>query len=215
MGERWTEDRETAVHEAGHAVVAFMLGRPFTRITVAPGDLAKSNLGQVEHRPPTGTWYRPDIEVTTRVRGFIEQHVMICLAGAETSELWYQRIGDAPPDAEEHLSLGALHDMQCAVDLASYVADGEPGETGAFIEWLRLRLRNLVEARGPLYWALVDALADAVMERGSLSWRQARLVLEKAQADVLRGSVATHPVFARTVADHERVQRRAQTMESG
>src|SRR4051794_25702935 len=104
--ETYTDLRRTAIHEAGHGVMAYLVGRPFTTITVLPDDDA---LGYVQHAPP-GDWFRPDIEVTQRVRHRAEQHIMIGLAGAETEQRWVCNADDAPADWEHHLEVGARHD---------------------------------------------------------------------------------------------------------
>ena len=193
------EERSTAVHEAGHAVMAYLLGRPFTSISVVPDGDA---LGQVSHALP-GAWFRPDVEVTARVRNRIEDHVMISLAGAEAESAWYARQPDAPPGWEEHVSDGADHDMRAALDLADYVCGGSVPEVEAYVEWLRHRVLNFT-GRGPSFdvaefmpeapafvvdhyrggddrfWAMVEALADAVQAAGSLSWRRARAVMHDA-----------------------------------
>jgi hypothetical protein len=194
VAEIYTYERRTAVHEAGHAVMAYVVGRPFTTITVVADD---DSYGRVHCALP-GDWFQPDIKFTSRIRTRIEDHVMIALAGAETEEHWVTRTQGAPDDWEDHLKVGAAHDMSTAWDLASY-ACGSAEETTAYIEWLRQRVLNRVgrldggisENEHPdvaararygneRFWALVGALADAVTAAGTLRWRQARDVLKAA-----------------------------------
>lgn len=104
--------------------------------------------------------------------------------------------------------------MQTAIDLSWYVCDGAE-ETSAYIEWLRQRVLNRVGrldadisenehpevARGTRYgneqfWALVEALADAVEMAGTLQWRQARNVLQAADRQRLATQMASHAVFS-------------------
>jgi hypothetical protein len=185
VAEIYTAERRVAVHEAGHAVMAYLVGRPFTTITVVADD---DSYGRVHCALP-GDWFQPDIKFTSRVRTRIEDHVMIALAGAETEGHWIARSQDAPDDWEDHLKVGAAHDMSTAWDLASY-ACGSAEETTAYIEWLRQRVLNKVgrwntEGEAPTrgndrFWRLVNVLADAVVAAGTLRWRQARNVLQTA-----------------------------------
>jgi hypothetical protein len=198
MGETYSPERSTAIHEAGHAVLAYLLGRRFTEISVVP-DEDNGNLGSVRHAPPGGDWLHPDIEPNGRVRNWLEREIMICLAGAETEAAWLRRITDAPDDWEDRVSTGASHDMENAMHFGFHMCDGSVPELEAYLEWLRQRVlrwtgRRLserevghpkavvrrIEDDDPRFWALVTALADAVQEAGTLTWRKARTVLRQA-----------------------------------
>jgi len=191
--------RRVAIHEAGHAVMAYLLGRPFTSISIEADD---ESLGRVCHRLP-GSWFRPDIEITARARNMIEDRVMILLAGTETERAWTQRQPDAPEGWEQDADDGAEHDLHAAMDVASYVSDGDVPELEAYFEWLRQRVLGYtgrgagfdVAAITPdppaflvrhyregndRFWVLVTALADAVQTAGSLSWPRSRDVLRDA-----------------------------------
>jgi hypothetical protein len=185
VAEVYTDERRTAVHEAGHAVMAYLVRRPFTVISVLADD---DSYGRVQHALP-GDWFQPDIEVTRRVRTRIEHHVMILLAGAEAEGHWVAQSQGAPVDWEDHLKVGAAHDWSAAALLADY-ACGSVEEASAYIEWLRQRVLNKVgrwntEGEDPTrgndrFWRLVNVLADAVVAAGTLRWRQARNVLQTA-----------------------------------
>lgn len=174
--------------------MAYLVQRPFQTITVVPdGNI----LGGVSHAVP-GEWFRPDIEVTGRVRNLIEDHVMICLAGVETQARWAARQDDVPADLEDQLRVGAAHDLNSAVGLALPVG-GSTEETEAYIEWLRQRVLNYV-GRGDAdgderFWRLVYGLADAVQVAGTLRWRQARDVLRTADQQSMAAGLAAHSVF--------------------
>jgi hypothetical protein len=202
------DQASTAIHEAGHAVMAYLLNRPFVTISVLPdGD----SLGRVQHAPPRGDWFRPDIEVNGRIQRRIEDHVMISLAGAETERHWFARADDRPGDWEDLVRDGAHHDMQASVHLASYVCGGSPEETSAYIEWLRQRVLNFVgridaevdEREHPdiartirfgndRFWCLTHALAAEVQQAGTLRWRQARDVLRAADRQLLDEQLHAH-----------------------
>jgi hypothetical protein len=84
MGRNQKALRNTPVHEAGHAVEAFMLGIPFRSVTIKA---AAESLGRIMfHKWPK--WAVPDtVEYNDRrARGWFEQRTQIALAGqiAET-----------------------------------------------------------------------------------------------------------------------------------
>lgn len=212
----YTPQRATAIHESGHAVMAYLLGRPFTSISVVEdGD----SLGRV-HSDPPGEWFRPDIEVNARTRTLIEDRVMICLAGAAAEEAWAVLQPDAPDGWRDEVNRAAAHDYSAAIDLASYVTDGDVPELEAYVEWLRQRVLGNT-GRGPdfdvtafspgapafvvshyregskRFWTLVSALAEAATEAGELTWRNARAILRA--ADTL--TIPASSPFAETTTD--------------
>ena len=170
--------RRTAIHESGHAVVAYLLGRPFVEISIIQTD---DSFGRVSHTLPT--WFQPDIDVSCRTRKLIEQHVMVLLAGPEVEAAWCVR-NDVPEEP-----LGYRHDLTMAVDLAEYGCGSVP-TTEAYIEYLRQQVLDWVgrlddEASQGVgdgdtrFWRLVNGLADALQAgRGTLLWHQARTVLK-------------------------------------
>ena len=87
------DQRCIAIHEAGHAVMSYLLGVRITEISVVEDD---DSLGRIHHAPPGGDWLHPDIEVNTRIRNWLEVRIMICLAGSETQRAWYRRQPGAP-----------------------------------------------------------------------------------------------------------------------
>ncbi|MGZ4589846.1 MAG: hypothetical protein ACXV2I_03540, partial [Actinomycetes bacterium] len=66
------------MHEAGHAVVSWRLGRSFEEITVIPGE---DYLGRVVSERIAG--FRPDVINDSETQRIIDDHVMISLAGVE------------------------------------------------------------------------------------------------------------------------------------
>jgi hypothetical protein len=112
---RDSETRGMAIHESGHAVMAYMLGGAFKTITVVEGD---DYLGGVEHSWP-GEWFRPDIEIDGRTRNLIQDRVMIGLAGSEAEAYWAARATGTLADIDERIALGA--------ECGQAQRDGSPG----------------------------------------------------------------------------------------
>lgn len=178
----YSPERETAIHEAGHAVAAYLLGRPFVRMTIDPSaGLDGDALGQVEHAPPAGEWFQPDIEINSRTRQFLEKHIQISWAGTLAQEIWYERIQYKPDNAVEHLENGARHDTVGLVDMA-LLNTGSGQEAEAYIEWLRIRTQNMVR-NDFRFWMMAEPLADALLAEKTLSWKRARAVMKSAFDD--------------------------------
>ena len=197
---RYSPERSTAIHEAGHGVMAYWLGRRFKAISVEEDD---DSLGRVEHLPAPD-WLQPEFDTNCRTRTRIEQYVMTALAGGETEAAWSARLIDAPAGWQQRVTLGAGQDRRRAIDLASYVC-GSNSELGAYIEWLRQRVLNFtgrgadaeinendppsvadVQRYGDRrFWALTEALADAVQEARTMLWRDARSVLRRADQEFM------------------------------
>jgi hypothetical protein len=114
---------------------------------------------------PIGKWFRLDVEVTPRTRARIEQHIMVAWAGTLAEELIG---GRSNPD-------GASHDLDTIMQLAQYVTGGEPEETDAYIEWLRLRCRN--DLSDGLTRLAVEAITAALLDRTTLTGPEIREVV--------------------------------------
>lgn len=193
--ETYSPGRSIAIHEAGHAVMAYLLRRPFTKVSVVED---YDSYGRMEHRLPR-TWFRP---VSTRTRAIIEDRIMVCLAGSETESAWCARV-DAPGNWQDRVGADAIWDMRNATDLAEYVAGGSVPALEAYVEWLRQMVLNYT-GRGPgfdvtsfspdapddeirhyrhgneRFWTLVTKFADALQSARAFSWREARDILMQA-----------------------------------
>lgn len=78
VGKKRNEERSgVAYHEAGHAVVAVVLGRRFRKVTIVP---ESDSLGHVLHRPYSKT-FQPDVNTGGHTERRICDDVMCSLAG--------------------------------------------------------------------------------------------------------------------------------------
>jgi hypothetical protein len=159
--ERWT-----AFHEAGHAVVMVRLGLATKRVTIL-GD--EESLGHSE-ASELGQWFRPDIEVDSRVARRIQSEVMVGWAGTLAEER-------AGRDDEEALRRGAQRDLDKIAWLSGFVTESTE-EQEAYISWLGIRTDNLLGR-----WDVcpcVEAVTDDLLERRTLSGRRVREVYRDA-----------------------------------
>ena len=79
----------------------------------------------------------------------------------------------------KHRNLGAQGDFDNARSLAGRVC-GTEDEVSALVELLRISTRN--ELSQPWNWAAVKALAESLLERGTIGVRRAKRVIEAAIA---------------------------------
>lgn len=181
--------------------MAYLLRHPFAEISVVADD---DTMGRVSHSPP-GEWFRPDIEVDGRTRNLIEDHMMICLAGAETEAAWYRRQpADAPDGWEERVNIGSRHDWHAAVNFGDYVCGGSVPELEAYVNgcgsgcsatpadpWPKGRStpRSCAGSTVATRVSGHSSLADAVQEAGTLRWRKARGILREADGHWLDSSI--------------------------
>jgi ATP-dependent Zn protease len=152
--------RGTAHHEAGHAVVSFVLGRAVRGISII-GD--RETLGRTSHWP-VGSWFRPDVELDRRHRQFIERDIIILLAGVEAERKYRGRY--------DHL--GAQPDREMVADLA-LSATGSV-ETDAYVLRLALRAERLVEDN----WSAIKVVAACLLEERNMGPGRARETLQAA-----------------------------------
>jgi hypothetical protein len=160
-----------AYHEAGHAVACHLLRRRFRYVTIEPGEDSLGHL--LEARPPGS--FQPDVDAGGRARMTAERLIMIRLAGEAAESLWRGK----------HNWRGARGDHHSVSDLTSYFC-GDVEEETAYAQWLAIRTRNML--RNQMNWALVEAVAASLLERGRLGYREARKVMREAIRAVLEKS---------------------------
>lgn len=158
--------RSTAFHEAGHAVMAYLLRVPFTSISIMPDaeTLGRVVLGE------SPVWASPDSSKYNE----------------RAASIWFQvrtRVAMAGQIAEAHhvgrrLRFGMHADNANAADFALYLCRGAQDTADALLEWLYLDTRDRLVS--PLVWPAVEELAAVLMERKMLRNRPAREVIRAA-----------------------------------
>jgi hypothetical protein len=162
-----------AYHEAGHAVAALELGHQIGSVSISP---AAESLGRVQFKPPP-EWFAPDIEINERHRLFIEEEILIDLAG---DAAWRRFMGRSN-------RIGSRSDDHSAVDLASYLYDGDVLRTYMAYMWQRASAFVARER----HWIQIEALAKALVEAKDLTEDQARDVCEGALREADKAALGT------------------------
>lgn len=121
--------------------------------------------GRVRHAPLAGgsdpeTFSSDDLEM----RKLIEDQIMVSFAGEAAEEIL----------TEQNNWQGAIDDREWAV---RFVVDavGSREELGAYINWLWIRTRNSLLS--PSHWKFVEAVAKALLERGHLTRKEVRSII--------------------------------------
>lgn len=143
----------TAYHEAGHAVMALVLGRLIDRVTIVPGktQFGTATLGQCKIQKTR----------TKSSKDWLEDEMLILLAGMVAEAQF----------TGEYCTSGATQDLRAVRRLAESRSGG-----GGQVE--RLERRALDKAEYLLsdseHWQAVEAIVKQLLEHQTISGRAAR-----------------------------------------
>jgi hypothetical protein len=155
--------RNTAYHEAAHAVAHCVFGIPFKSVTIEPED---DSLGSVQFEPRGSEDVQRDYLTADGNRLRIEREIVAYYAGP----VMHERL-----TGESY----SLSDVDPAARLALAVC-GSIEETNAFVAWLWERTEAFIDQ--PRNWAAIEALAKTLLEHRTLSARKARQIIRDAMA---------------------------------
>lgn len=158
--------KQTAYHEAGHAVAAYVMHRRFTSVSIIPEEDDDSY-----GRCSMGKWLsnlNPEWDTGNKVRNLVEREAMIYMAGAQAVARLTGRIN----------WVGFGYDKVKAINIINRLCDDEK-ELGAYFRWLWERTRIWVKFS--LHWAMIEALSEALMEQPIIGERKARAVIAAAR----------------------------------
>jgi Peptidase family M41 len=149
--------KETAYHEAGHAVISLELGCAVRAASIVPND---DSLGRVTSaRLPK--WFRPDLEASPRIKRLIEIEVSVLLAGNAAQRRLTGR----------NNWRGARGDLEAVGTLVSYMF---PHET-VLKRYVAFKLAEIEQmVASPCSWAQIEGLANALLEHRELKPEQIR-----------------------------------------
>ena len=142
--------RSTAVHEAGHAVAALALGVRFKHVTIIPEE-AYANAGHVRMQ-----------RSRNQSRDYAFNRVVVALSGVVAAKA----AGYRP----------ALYGWEADRSAAVAWADTYAGGLGLTSEWIDLGFKT-AEVFERRHRDLIHALADALLERQTLSEQECREIL--------------------------------------
>ena len=145
-------DSAVAYHEAGHAVIALILGRPVQLVTVLPD---KQRLGRCEFgkgkTKPTDDW--------------LEREILIALAG----------VAAEARHTGQYCWEGAQQDLRGVQQLAAMRAGDRKWER--LSRRLLSKVEHLLEQPG--HWQAVELIAAELIRCGEISGRAARHYFEQ------------------------------------
>lgn len=165
------ELKSVAYHEAGHAAVAIRLGIGIGRkgVTIIPEE---HTLGWAHIRK--GFSGNPEYETSGRMRLKVENRVLALLAGMHASQS-----GDGCDD-----------DLRRACNLLEYFC-GSHEEVQAYLDWLNIRAKQLVESE--VCQVKIEAIAQALLEKRKLSAGEVKAIPQEAVERWIAEKVARVP----------------------
>lgn len=148
-----SDDEEgTAYHEAGHAVVGAIRGRPPLYVTIIAADGAS---GKTEFPEDWLDEYKGHFGDSPRKHVYIETRILTGVAGTIAHDLHCpERAHDA----------GDKFDEQNAIELIESYAGWADSDRDSYFQQLRERARSLLQAN----WPWVKAVARALIEHKTL-----------------------------------------------
>lgn len=146
----------TAIHEAGHAVMAFIHGRVINTLTIRVEGLKK---GSINYRTIEGDGVD---EIKSK------EWIQVIMGGA-AADIVFQKM----------FSFGALDDVRCAREVAAaFVPESEE-----FAYVMRLRVIAEETLAQPRYWGVVQAVAKALLRDETMNGDQVIAVIKSTMGD--------------------------------
>jgi hypothetical protein len=152
--------RRRAFHEAGHAVAGLLFGTGIPDFTLSRDDSARHPIPRFScpgEEPPEGV-------ESTRLQEMLQRRVQTLLAGEVAQELagFPAELGT---EADEEAILQSAMELGADLDVQA-----------AFVTWMRWTTRELLAS--PEQWWKVEAVAETLLERGSMTPEEVRGVLD-------------------------------------
>ena len=149
----------TAYHEAGHAVAAIESRVRLSSVSIIPDD---ESYGHCTYSIP---WLErsPEIENVYKWRYRLENLAVVALSGVAAQELY---LGGEP----EH---GFENDVDDTLDYLNHLS-GSDEELRAYFVWIHQRAKVLVGK--PMNTAIIERLAEALLDRGELDQQAVRSI---------------------------------------
>lgn len=150
-----------AYHEAGHTVMAYIMGCATKAVSIIPNH-SDHSLG---HHEGYGTTIKPDINMSIKTKESLENKVMICLAGKIATKILTGR--------RDHI--GGSSDSSRAANYGSYISC-EIKEREALFKWLYIRTENHLKKA----WKAVEFVAAELLKREKIKGKELKTVIMNA-----------------------------------
>lgn len=155
--------RRTAVHEAGHTLVAAFYRKPTRTVTIRPGD----DYFGLHRAYPTPSLDRAGYDRGLRARFALETKIDVCLGGICAERMIFGRGSHR----------GAAADYRQAITLAGAVF-GSTEETEAFVKWRLVAVSNMLCI--PWMKKGIAAISEALLKQETLKAREVKAILADA-----------------------------------
>jgi hypothetical protein len=142
--------RETAYHEAGHAVAAWNYGVRFKHVTIIAEE---DSFGHLMHSPPK--WFHPDYDSSDRMAMRAQRYIIISFAGQLAQAKFRGK----------HPRWGMGSDNRNAVNMAFYMCGSEK-TVDAYLRSCWSASNDLVNVR----WREIKVVAKALLARNILKY---------------------------------------------
>ena len=153
-----------AYHEAGHVVMAHVVRRRFTRVTIIPEGTSDGHCSFT--KPPEN--FNPDFDTSPRTRDLVERYAMTFFGGHIAQQLFTGRADWKGSEGDRRHAFLLLED-QCA----------STEEASAYSGWLWEKTKNTLKF--PITWAMVEGLSQALVEHQKIGERRIRTILKESQ----------------------------------
>ncbi len=179
MSENWwvRSEEEIAYHEAGHAVVAFLLRVHYKLVSIKPQDNPPA-AGRVTERV---SYYEIAAELFPRGspmypmhRFLVENEIVVILAGP-IAALKHEEQDDLDPYEIADAMLDDPEFLKAEERAGSYICEYEE-EVGAYLGWLFERAVLTLDKS----WPAVEALARVLLERKELDFDDSEKIIKVA-----------------------------------
>lgn len=186
---------EVAYHEAGHAAIYHHFGEEFVHVTIVP-DPEDGSLGHIKNEKGrigrVVRLFERNGYISFCDMQVIEEECIMCLAGGLAGARY---TGQRNYEGEEG-------DRNSIIDLLEkfyfkYPLDGWDNKTiRAFYAYTVEKTRVLVELR----WPQIEALAKALLEKKTLDFGEASVVMQEAESEMIRTS---REIVNRDIAENQ------------
>lgn len=156
----YSDLERTAIHEAGHVVMAVLRKFSIKCVSIVPTETMN---GKMEYKPWSQVRYETDTKLTARCHLQVESDVLVSVAGMIAEEIVTGTNGN-------------IHgqDMDDAEEIAA-IRFGTKSTTDMYIEFAKTLAREILTY--PPHRAAIEALARALLRENELTASAAKMIV--------------------------------------